>query len=58
MEPDGFRDPNFLARLRARESAAVESVVETYLPQLLRTARAMGFTRQEGEDLAQALSRL
>ncbi len=53
MEPDGFRDPNFLARLRSRESAAVESVVETYLPQLLRTARGMGFTQEEGEDLAQ-----
>lgn len=53
MEPDLFNSADFLARLQTRETAAVERVVEAYLPQLLRTARGMGFTREEGEDLAQ-----
>jgi RNA polymerase sigma-70 factor, ECF subfamily len=49
-----FSDPELLERLRTRDRTAWEQIVETYLPQLLRAGRGMGFRREENEDLAQS----
>jgi hypothetical protein len=48
-------EPEFLDRLRGRDPAAWEAIVDTYLPQLLRTGRGMGFSADETQDLAQSV---
>lgn len=48
-----FSDPAFVDSLRARDTPAWERVVDEYLPQLLRSARGMGFSADEAQDLAQ-----
>lgn len=54
MGDTSFSDPALLTDLRNRDRAAWEQIVNTYLPQLLRAGRGMGFTREESEDLAQS----
>src|SRR5215472_16087196 len=55
MREANFSDPEFLERLRRRDEAAWETMVEVYLPQLLRTGRGMGFSSDENRDLAQSV---
>lgn len=50
-----FADPAFLARLRARDPAAIESTVHAYLGQILRAARGAGLNAQEAQDLTQSV---
>jgi RNA polymerase sigma-70 factor, ECF subfamily len=49
-----FSSLEFLERLRTRDPAAWEAMVEEYLPQLLRAGRGMGFSADETRDLAQS----
>jgi len=55
MPEANFSAPEFLERLRKRDRAALEAVVVTYLPQLLRAGRGMGFSPDETGDLAQSV---
>lgn len=55
MPSSDFSDPEFLARLKRRDPPALEELVETYLPQLLRAGRGMGFPREESEDIVQSV---
>ena len=50
---DIFGEPEFLARLRARNEDAVRELVQAYLPQLIRTGRGAGLPPQDAEDAAQ-----
>ena len=50
---DIFGEPEFLARLRARNEDAVRELVHAYLPQLIRTGRGAGLPPQDAEDAAQ-----
>ena len=45
--------PDLAERIRARDPEALQVVVETYLPQILRAARGAGLKPQEAEDVAQ-----
>lgn len=45
--------PDLAERIRARDPEALEVVVETYLPQILRAARGAGLRPQQSEDVAQ-----
>lgn len=45
--------PDLAERIRARDREALQVVVETYLPQILRAARGAGLKPQEAEDVAQ-----
>ena len=47
-------DPGVVARIRAREPAALEAVVSEYLPQIVRAARGAGLRKEEAEDVAHA----
>ncbi len=47
-------EPEFAARIRASEPAALQSVVHSYLGQILRAARAAGLDPQRAEDVTQA----
>ncbi len=47
-------DPQFAARVRAGEPAALQTVVHTYLGQILRAARGAGLDPQRAEDVTQA----
>jgi len=49
-----FEDVLFLERFRAEDSTAIREVVETYLPQILNTARAAGLGSRLAEDVTQA----
>jgi len=51
--PDRFRSPDFLVRLKARDEAALQELVRTYLPQILRAARGAGLGPQNAEDVCQ-----
>lgn len=53
-ENDAFRNPAFVERLRRGEAEAVEAVVRTYLPQIVRAARGAGLPADSAEDVAQA----
>jgi RNA polymerase sigma-70 factor (ECF subfamily) len=55
MREVNFSDPEFLERLRRRDEAPWETMVEVYLPQLLRTGRGIGFSSDENRDLAQSV---
>lgn len=55
MSSSKFSDAEFLKRLKARDSSALEDVVNAYLPHILHAARGMGFSREESEDLAQSV---
>jgi RNA polymerase sigma-70 factor (ECF subfamily) len=45
--------PDLAERIRARDPEALQVVVETYLPQILRAARGAGLKPHEAEDVAQ-----
>ncbi len=47
-------DPQFAARIRAGEPAALQTVVHSYLGQILRAARGAGLDPQRAEDVTQA----
>jgi len=47
-------DPQFAARVRAGEPAALQTVVHAYLGQILRAARGAGLDPQRAEDVTQA----
>ncbi len=47
-------DPDLGARVRASDPAAIRTVVETYLAQILRAARGAGLDPQQAEDVTQA----
>ena len=49
-----LNDTGLVARIRAREPAALEAVVHEYLPQIVRAARGAGLTKEEAEDIAHA----
>lgn len=55
MSNNKFTDPQFVGRLKRSDREALSDVVEAYLPQLLRAARGMGFSREQSEDLAQSV---
>jgi RNA polymerase sigma-70 factor, ECF subfamily len=55
MADADFGSPEFLERLRQRDRAAWEALVDTYLPQLLRAGRGLGFSSDENRDLAQSV---
>lgn len=55
MTESNFSNPAFLERLRNRDHAAWEALVDAYLPQLLRAGRGMGFSTDESKDLAQSV---
>jgi RNA polymerase sigma-70 factor, ECF subfamily len=54
MVVSNFSDPEFVKRLRERDPASLEAIVDVYLPQLLRAGRGMGFRSEVAEDLAQS----
>ncbi len=47
-------DPDLATQIRARDQAAIQTVVEKYLPQILRAARGAGLDPQRAEDVTQA----
>ena len=47
-------DPQFAARIRAGEPAALQTVVHAYLGQILRAARGAGLDPQRAEVVTQA----
>jgi len=51
---DGFSAPEFLALLKARNEAAMQRLVNSYLPQILRAARGAGLNLQNAEDVCQS----
>lgn len=50
-----FTDIAFLARLRAREPAAIRSVVHAYLGHILRAARGAGLDGDQAQDVTQSV---
>ncbi|MEE8139084.1 MAG: sigma-70 family RNA polymerase sigma factor [Thermoanaerobaculia bacterium] len=46
-------DPDLVARIRASDSKAIESVVNTYLNQILRAARGAGLDAHQAEEVTQ-----
>ena len=46
-------DPDLVARIRSSDPAALETVVDSYLAQVLRAARGAGLGPQEAEDVTQ-----
>ena len=51
---DGFAGLEFLDLLRARDEIAMQRLVNTYLPQILRAARGAGLNLQNAEDVSQS----
>jgi len=49
----GVRLPLEVERIQARDPAAIEALVDAYLPQVLRAARAAGLSAQEAEEVTQ-----
>ena len=47
-------NPDVAAQIRASDQAAIQTVVETYLAQILRAARGAGLDAQQAEDVTQA----
>ena len=47
-------DAQFVARIRAGDREALQTVVQAYLGQILRAARAVGLSPQSAEDVTQA----
>ena len=47
-------DPGLAAQVRAGNRTAIQTVVETYLAQILRAARGAGLDPQQAEDVTQA----
>jgi RNA polymerase sigma-70 factor (ECF subfamily) len=51
---DGFSSQDFLNLLKAQDEAALQRLVNAYLPQILRAARGAGLNRQNAEDVCQS----
>ena len=51
---DGFSTPDYLALLKARDETALQRLVNSYLPQILRAARGAGLNHQNAEDVCQS----
>ena len=51
---EGMNSPAFVALVRSRDPAALNSLANAYLAQILRTARGAGFSPEQAEDLAQS----
>ena len=51
---DNHSHPGFLDLLRTRDEAALQGLVEEYLPQILRAARGAGLNPQNAEDVCQS----
>ncbi len=49
-----LEDPDLAAQVRAGNRTAIQTVVETYLAQILRAARGAGLDPQQAEDVTQA----
>jgi RNA polymerase sigma-70 factor (ECF subfamily) len=47
-------DPDLAAQVRAGDRTAIQTVVETYLAQILRAARGAGLAPERAEDVTQA----
>ncbi len=47
-------DPDLAAQVRAGNRTAIQTVVETYLAQILRAARGAGLDPEQAEDVTQA----
>jgi RNA polymerase sigma-70 factor (ECF subfamily) len=47
-------DPDIAQRIRARDPEALETVIETYMNQILRAARGAGLDPDRAEDVTQA----
>lgn len=47
-------EDELLTKIRSRDPEALETIVRTYLPQLVRAARATGLATHEAEDIAQS----
>ena len=56
MSTTGVRidDPELAERIRAADAAAIQAVVQAYLPQILRAARGAGLDPDRAEDVTQA----
>ena len=62
MPPDSYTsttqikidDPGFAERIRAGDPSAIETVVHTYLPQILRAARGAGLDPDRAEEVTHA----
>ncbi len=52
--PADFSDPEFPARVRARDPGALQDVARAYLRQVFRAARGAGLPSQQAEDVVQA----
>jgi RNA polymerase sigma-70 factor (ECF subfamily) len=55
MDSPDFADPDFLERVTRGDRAALADLVGTFLPQILRAGRGMGFSQEESEDLAHSV---
>lgn len=49
-----FQESGFAARIRDGDREAIQAVVRSYLPQVLRAARGAGLRPDEAEDVAQS----
>ena len=49
-----LEDPDLAAQVRAGKRTAIQTVIETYLAQILRAARGAGLDPQQAEDVTQA----
>ena len=47
-------DPNLAAQVRAGDRTAIQTVVDTYLAQILRAVRGAGLDPEQAEDVTQA----
>jgi RNA polymerase sigma-70 factor (ECF subfamily) len=50
---DTFADPGFVARIQAKDEAALKDVVHAYLDQIFRAALGTGLAREQAEDVTQ-----
>ena len=55
MDASNFSEPDFLERIKKGDRSALTELVETFLPQLLRTRRGMGFSHAERVDLSHSV---
>ena len=51
---DPYTGDDFLARLRRKDEATLQQLMEDYLPQVYRAARGTGLSVQDAEDAAQS----
>ena len=54
QDPEVIESPDHARRVRRGEAEALQNVVRTYLPQIIRAARGAGMPPDTAEDVAQA----